>query len=92
MAATSRPGAAGPEVATATPTTSGCPDDPAAGAAGHSRSEASLQGSSNGEAASRRRSSGRCQSPWRPGRLAAAQASKRIAPGSGHSSAAVVLE
>jgi hypothetical protein len=29
--------------------------------------------------------------PWRPGRLAAAGASKRIAPGSGHSSAAVVV-
>ena len=40
----------------------------------------------------RRRSTGRCQIPWRPGRLPAAGASKRIAPGRGASSAAVVDE
>ncbi len=49
-------------------------------------------GTSSGASRSRRRSSGRCQTPWRPGRLAAAGASKRIAPGRGHSSAAVVVE
>ena len=42
--------------------------------------------------ASRRRSTGRCQIPCRPGRLPAAGASKRIAPGAGASSAAVVEE
>ena len=36
--------------------------------------------------------SGRCQRPWRPGRLPADGASKRIAPGRGHNSEAVVDE
>ncbi len=40
----------------------------------------------------RRRSTGRCQIPWRPGRFPAAGASKRIAPGAGASSAAVLDE
>ena len=82
-------GSSGPEGPTATGTTS---ERAPAGAAAHSCIAPSLHGSSSGEEASRRRSAGRCQRPWRPGRLAAAQASKRIAPGSGHSRAAVVLE
>ncbi len=40
----------------------------------------SLHGTSSGAAAKRRASTGRCQTPWRPGRLPAAGASKRIAP------------
>ncbi len=52
----------------------------------------SLHGTSSGAALKRRASIGRCQMPWRPGRLPAAGASKRIAPGTGPSSAAVVLE
>src|SRR5829696_143473 len=56
-----------------------------------SASPPSLQGTSSFAATSRRRSTGRCQTPWRPGRLPAAGASKRIAPGAGQSSAAVVV-
>ena len=59
---------------------------------GASASPPSLHGTSSGALASLRRSTGRCQSPWRPGRLPAAGASKRIAPGFGASSAAVVEE
>ena len=59
---------------------------------GVSASEPSAHGTSRGAWRSRRRSSGRCQTPWRPGRLPAAGASKRIAPGTGPSSAAVVVE
>ena len=59
--------------------------------AGAAASAGSLVGSSSGAAAKRRRSTGRCQIPWRPGRFAAAGESNRIAPGSGHSSAAVVV-
>ena len=79
--------AGGPEGATGTGTTTAC-----ACGAGASASAPSLHGSSSGAAANRRRSTGRCQTPWRPGRLPAAGASKRIAPGSGHSSAAVLEE
>jgi hypothetical protein len=64
-----------------------------AGVAGAgSGSAVAAVGMSSVAAPSRRRSSGRCQIPWRPGRLAIASASKRIAPGRGHSSAAVVDE
>ena len=58
----------------------------------NSASAPSLQGSKRGAWRRRRRSKGRCHRPWRPGRLPAAGASKRIAPGLGHSKAAVVLE
>ena len=60
--------------------------------AGASARPPGLHGTSSGAAARRRRSTGRCQTPCRPGRLPAAGASKRMAPGSGHSSAAVVVE
>jgi hypothetical protein len=76
----------GPDGATGIGTTIAAPCG-----AGAWASAPSLVGSSSGAAANRRRSTGRCQIPWRPGRLAAAGASKRIAPGSGHSSAAVVV-
>ena len=52
----------------------------------------SSHGTSSGAAPSSRRSTGRCHTPWRPGRLPAAGASKRTAPGRGQSSAAVVVE
>jgi hypothetical protein len=87
MAARSRAPAAGPEAATGTGTTSA----PARGD-GASASAPSLHGSSSVASANLRRSTGRCQIPWRPGRLPAAGASKRIAPRSGHSSAAVEEE
>ena len=48
---------------------------------GASASPPSLHGTSSGAACIRRASTGRCQMPWRPGRLPAAGASKRIAPG-----------
>ena len=51
--------------------------------AGASRRPPSLHGNSSGAWRRRRRSSGRCHSPWRPGRFPAAGASKRIAPGPG---------
>jgi hypothetical protein len=38
----------------------------------------------------RRRSIGRCQTPWRPGRFSAAIESIQIAPGFGHSSAVMI--
>ena len=44
----------------------------------------------SGACASRRRSTGRCQIPWRPGRFSAAIESSQIAPGRGHSRAAVI--
>ena len=56
---------------------------------GASSNPPSLHGSSSGAARKRRASTGRCQTPWRPGRLPRAGASKRIAPGTGASSAAV---
>ena len=59
---------------------------------GASARPSALHGTSSGAAVNRRASTGRCQSPWRPGRLPAAGASKRIAPGTGPSSAAVVVE
>ena len=65
---------------------------PCCEAMGDSPRAPSLQGSSSGAWRRRRRSSGRCHSPWRPGRLPAAVASKRIAPGTGQKEAAVVLE
>ena len=77
----------GPLGATGTGTTSA-----SARGCGASASPPSLHGTSSGAFASRRRSTGRCQIPWRPGRLPAAGASKRIAPGAGASSAAVVEE
>ena len=70
---------------TGTTTASACGD-------GASASPPSLHGTSNDASRSRRRSTGRCQSPCRPGRFPAAGASKRIAPGRGASSAAVELE
>ena len=83
-AARSRVAAGGPDGATGIGTTIAGPCG-----AGAAASAPSLAGSSSGAAANRRRSTGRCQIPCRPGRFAAAGASKRIAPGSGHSSAAV---
>ena len=68
------------------------PRAPAPCGAGAAASARSLHGSSSGAAAKRRRSTGRCQIPWRPGRFPAAGESNRIAPGSGHSSAAVLVE
>ena len=59
---------------------------------GASASPPSLHGTSSDASRKRRRSTGRCQIPCRPGRLPAAGASKRIAPGRGASSAAVELE
>ena len=50
-------------------------------ARGASARPPSLHGTSSAASRKRRRSTGRCQSPWRPGRLPAAGASKRIAPG-----------
>jgi hypothetical protein len=55
-------------------------------------SACSLTGSSRGARASTARSRGRCQMPWRPGRLEALSASRRIAPGAGASRAAVIVE
>ena len=40
--------------------------------------------------ANRRRSTDRCHTPCRPGRFSAASESSQIAPGRGHSSAAVI--
>ena len=59
---------------------------------GASSNPPALHGSSSGAVRNRRASTGRCQTPWRPGRLPRAGASKRIAPGTGASSAAVVDE
>ena len=82
--------AAGPEGATGIGITSVRSERPGEG--GASSIARSVSGSSSGAAARRLRSSGRCQRPWRPGRFPADGASNRIAPGRGHSSAAVVLE
>jgi hypothetical protein len=49
-------------------------------------------GTSSGASRNRRRSTGRCHTPCRPGRFAAPGASNRIAPGRGHSSAAVTVQ
>jgi hypothetical protein len=87
MAAMSRSPFACPLGATGTGTTTA-----SARGRGASANPPSLHGTSSGAAASRRRSTGRCQSPWRPGRLPAAGASKRITPAAGASSAAVVEE
>ena len=79
--------AAAPELCTATGTTTtvgaraGRPAGPASRGAIVSTS---------GAWASRRRSTARCHTPWRPGRFSAAIASSQIAPGRGHSSAAVI--
>ena len=77
----------GPEALTGTGTTTAgvCP-------AGDSASAPTLWGISSGAWRRRSRSTGRCQTPSRPGRFAAAGASKRIAPGRGQKSAAVVVE
>src|SRR4051794_6008600 len=77
----------GPEGSTGTGTITA----PARGV-GASLRPPSLQGISSGADLKRWASTGRCQIPCRPGRLPAAGASKRIAPGTGPSSAAVVLE
>ena len=77
----SRAAAGGPDGATGIGTTTDGPG-----------SACGIHGTSTVAARSRRASTGRCQSPWRPGRVSAASASKRIAPGRGHSSAAVVVE
>ena len=70
MAAMSRCAAGGPEGSTGIATTT-------AGACGvgDSASVPGAWGTSSGAARRRRRSSGRCHTPWRPGRLAAAGAS-----------------
>ena len=87
MSRTSAPRSPEPDGSTGIGTTNaGTAGDPA------STSAPGSCGISNEDSRSRRASTGRCQIPWRPGRFAAAGASKRIAPGCGHSSAAVVVE
>jgi hypothetical protein len=83
----SRSGLRAPLGSTGTGTTTASPRG-----RGASARPPSLHGTSSGALARRRRSTGRCHRPWRPGRLPAAGASKRIAPGRGASSAAVTLE
>jgi hypothetical protein len=87
IAAMSRSAAGSPlgSTGTGTTTASACGE-------GASASPPSLHGTSSVASANRRRSTGRCQSPWRPGRLPAAGASNRIAPGRGASRAAVTDE
>jgi hypothetical protein len=77
----------GPDGSTGTGTTT-------AGArrGGASSSACALIGTSSGAAAIRRRSSGPLPHAVPPGRLPAASASKRIAPGRGASRAAVEVE
>ena len=60
--------------------------------AGAPLSAFSLTGNSSGARVSTVRSRGRCQTPWRPGRFCTLSASRRMAPGAGASSAAVIVE
>ena len=87
MTAVTSRSTAGPLASTGTRTTTASPCGD-----GASASPPSLHGTSSGASRIRRRSTGRCQTPWRPGRLPAAGASKRMAPGRGASSAAVTDE
>ena len=90
IAVMSRTLSGSPDGETGIGTTSVRSDRPADG--GASSMACALSGRSSGACARRLRSSGRCHSPCRPGRFPAEVASKRIAPGRGQSSAAVVLE
>src|SRR3984957_11168935 len=85
----SRADSAGPDGSTDTGSINARPP---AFADGTSLSPPSLHGSHSGASPSLRRSSGRCQRPWRPRRVPAEGASKRIAPRRGHSRAAGGLE
>jgi len=57
---------------------------------GTASSVRALTGMSSDASRTRRRSTGRCHNPWRPGRLAAIGASSRMAPGRGQRSAAPI--
>jgi hypothetical protein len=78
-----------PELCTATGTTTcsicSVPTRPRSGA-----SDSAAIVSTSGARASRRPSTARCHTPWRPGRFSAAIASSQMTPGRGHSSAAVI--
>ena len=53
-------------------------------------SDRGLMARMSGACSTRRRSTGRCQIPCRPGRFSAASESSHTAPGTGHSSEAVI--